>query len=271
MKPAVKGTHIPVTRNINLIAVTGRLADGRPIFSTAAGDRRFPQFNNVVLHESVGNSNYNGLSLTLNKRFSHSFQMQALYSWSHAIDDAPEENVLDSGSLTLSDPLNRARDRGNGLSDRRHIITISGVLTPSVKLSNRGLNYFLNHNQFSFLLNGGSSDIFNIVGNRNLTNNAQAAAVTRPLFIGRNTFRGQPIAQFDLRYSRFLPFKSERYKAEFLGEVTNLFNHTNPTAYNLTAPVDTAGNIILPLPAAYGSATGTRDQRLFQLGLKFIF
>ena len=225
----------------------------------------------MVLQESVGNSNYNGLSLSLNKRFSRGFQMQGLYSWSHAIDDAPEENVLDSGALTLSDPLNRASDRGNGLSDRRHIFTISGVLTPSDKLSNRGLNYLLNHNQISFLFNGGSSDVFNIVGNRNLTNNAHSSSVTRPLFIGRNTVRGQAIAQFDLRYSRFIPLKSERYKAEILGEFANLFNHTNATGYNLTAPVDAAGAIILPLPAAYGGATAARDQRLFQLGFKFIF
>ncbi len=266
-----KGTHIPVTRQINRVVTTGRLADGRPIFSTATADRPFPQYNNVTLHESVGNSNYNGLNLSLNKRFSRGFQVQATYTWSHAIDDAPEENVLDSGNLTLSDPTNRRIERGNGLSDRRHIITISGVLAPTFKLSNTGWNYLLNNNQLSFLINGGSGDVFTITGNRDLTNNPQATVVTRPLFIGRNTVRGQAIAQFDMRYSRFIPFKSDRYRAEILAEFTNLFNHTNVTGYNTSVPVDTAGNIILPTPVTFLRASATRDPRLFQLGFKFIF
>ncbi|MCA1604377.1 MAG: TonB-dependent receptor, partial [Acidobacteria bacterium] len=71
-----KGTHIPVYRNINPINPIGSLADGRPIFSStiSAATRLYPQFNNVLLAESVGNSNYTAGTISLNKRFWSGYQ-----------------------------------------------------------------------------------------------------------------------------------------------------------------------------------------------------
>ena len=91
-----KGTHIPVYRNINVAPTGDFLADGRPKLKPGAV---FPQFSNVIMAESVGNSNYNGLNLTLNRRFSKGLEFAATYTWSHAIEDAPEQNVLDSSNL----------------------------------------------------------------------------------------------------------------------------------------------------------------------------
>src|SRR5262249_3021651 len=142
-----KGTALPVARNINFIKVISRLPDGRPVFSTAPADRLYPQFNNIYVDESVGNSNYNGLSVSLNKRFAHDFQLQASYIYSHAIDDAPEENSVDSARQTQSDPTDRSRDRGSSLSDRRHIFTFSGVWAPTFQASNGTVNYLINNNQ----------------------------------------------------------------------------------------------------------------------------
>jgi hypothetical protein len=266
-----KGTGLPIARNINFIRVLSRLPDGRPVFSTAAVDRLYPQFNNIYVDESVGNSNYNGFSVSLNKRFAHDFQLQANYLYSHAIDDAPEENSVDSARVTQSDPTDRSRDRGSSLSDRRHIFTFSGVWEPTFQASSQAVNYLINHNQLGFIVNTTAGEPYNITANRNLLGYAEPARVSRPNFIGRNTFSGTPIAQVDLRYSRFIPLKSERYKIEVLGEFTNLFNHTNVSlAYNLTQPVDTLGNPT-PAPGTFGTSTTTRDPRYFQLGFKFLF
>jgi len=51
-----KGTHLPVYRNINLIPNGATLADGRPIFGSGHVNSLF---NNILMAESVGNSNYN--------------------------------------------------------------------------------------------------------------------------------------------------------------------------------------------------------------------
>lgn len=275
-----KGSHIPIHRQINRITASSRpcvlktpadfdcrLPDGRPVFSSADPNRLFPQFNNVLLMESAGNLIYNGFSLSLNQRFSHGAAVQGAYTWSHAIDDAPEAYVLDSGDLSLSDPLNRRRDRGNSLSDRRHIVTISGVLNPSIDSSTPVLNYLVNHNQFSFIFNGGSGDVFNITASRELLNMAEPSRVSRPNFVGRNTVQSQRIAQFDLRYSRFVPI-TERYRIEVLGEFNNLFNHTQVTGLTTVATVDLLGNITAPPTFR---ASDAREARHFQLGFKFIF
>jgi hypothetical protein len=255
------------------------LADGRPVFSTANADKVYPQFGNVYIDESVGNSNYNALTFTVNKRFSHDFQMQLNYAWSHAIDNAPEENVLDSGAgIAISNPQNARSDRGNSPTNRPHIVTLNGVWDPTFKLGNKFMNTLMNHNQLAFFFNGASGDAFNIVSNANLLGFSEASRVSRPNFVPRNTFRGQNIYQTDLRYSRFIPLKGERLKLELMGEASNVFNHTNPTGYSLTVPVFTsaaAGIVGNPNVAAFPSSlytsTATRDPRYIQAGLKVIF
>jgi hypothetical protein len=122
-----RGNRLPVIRNINLVPSGQQLADGRPVFGSA---RVFPGFGNILSAESVGQSVYNGLNFTLNKRLSRGFEMFATYTWAHAIDDAPEQNNIDSPNFLLSDPTNRRRDRGNSLTDRRHAFNGNLLYTP---------------------------------------------------------------------------------------------------------------------------------------------
>ena len=100
-------------------------------------------------------------------------------------------------------------------------------------------------------------------------NNDQSTGGTfqRPLFIGRNTYRGPSTYQLDVRYSHIFPIR-ERYRAGFFAESTNLLNHTNVTGVNTAATVDAAGAITAAPSYAWTSAI---DQRLMQLGFKFNF
>jgi hypothetical protein len=61
---------------------------------------------------------------------------------------------------------------------------------------------------------------------------------------------------------------SEKKSLEFLAESTNITNTLNVTNLNTTAQVDPLGNMLVPAPNA---ATGARDQRLIQLGVRFNF
>jgi len=113
-----------------------------------------------------------------------------------------------------------------------------------------------------------SGDVFNIGSNRVLNNDqATGVAFQRPLYVGRNTYRGPGTYQLDVRYSRIFPIR-ERFRAEFFAESTNLLNHTNVTGVNTAATVDAAGAIIAAPSYAWIAAI---DQRLIQLGLKFNF
>ena len=268
-----KGTHIPVYRNINAVPTGNFLADGRPILRTGAV---FTQFNNILDAESVGNSNYNGMNVTLRKRYSKGYEFFLTYTWSHALDDAPERNILDSSNLMPEDPTNRRRDYGNSFSDRRHAFTGSGVLSPHFDVASP-VKYLVNNNQLTFIMLATSGDIFNIGSNQSLNKDPTVPnQLQRPLFIGRDTFRGPAIYEFDMRYSRFFPI-TERIRPEFLAEFTNLFNHSNfaggsPTsgaAINAIATVDAAGNITKP--PSFARANTIMDSRLMQLGFRLTF
>jgi hypothetical protein len=259
------GTHLPVYRNINLVPSGTFLADGRPIFSSA---RVYPGLANILSAESVGKSSYNGFNLNLEKRLSHGVLLSAYYTWSHAIDDAPEQNNIDSSNFLLSDPTNRQRDRGNSLTDKRHSFNMTGVFAPQFNITNPTAKYLANHNQLSVTIQAASGDLFNMGSNRVLNGDSSTGTnFQRPLFIGRNTLRAPSVFEWNARYSRFFPI-TERYNAEFLAETTNLTNTLNVTGINFNAQVDPAGNITTP---ASQGATSARDQRLIQLGVRFHF
>ena len=260
-----RGNRLPVIRNINLVPSGQQLADGRPVFGSA---RVFPGFGNILSAESVGQSVYNGLNFTLNKRLSRGFEMFATYTWAHAIDDAPEQNNIDSPNFLLSDPSNRRRDRGNSLTDRRHAFNGNLLYTPVLQGGSRVLRYLVNGNRFAVIATIQSGDVFNMGSNRVLNGDPSTASTfQRPLFIGRNTLRAPRTSEFDVRYTRLFPV-GERMKLEFIAESTNIFNRTNVVGLNSTATVDAAGNIVAWPSLAW---TAALDQRLVQLGFKFSF
>jgi hypothetical protein len=260
-----KGTRLPVYRNLNVVPSGAYLADGRPIFSTTA--RVYPGFNNILSAESAGNSNYNGLNVTIEKRWGRIGQLFGTYTWSHAIDDAPEQNNIDSTAF-LSDSTNRHRDRADSLTDKRHVFNMTAVFQPEFRAENRWANRLLNGNMFALTVQAASGDLFNIGSNRVLNlDSSEPAAYQRPLFIGRNTLRGPAIFELNARYSRFFPI-SDRYKLEVFAETTNLPNRLNATTLNSTAIVDPAGVTFAPASRAI---TAARDQRLVQMGLRWQF
>jgi hypothetical protein len=260
-----KGTGLPIYANTNLIASGNSLADGRPIFGTT---RINPAFNNIVVAQSVGSSNYNGMTLTLNQRNVKGFEGFATYTWSHAIDDAPEQNNIDSAGGWLSDITNRRRDKATSLNDRRHAMNITGIWSPKYQLSSGVARYLVNNNRLSLSLIGMSGDIFNIGSNRVLNGDPTAvAAMQRPLFIGRNTLRGPRTVQLDARYARLFPIK-EKQTIEFFAETTNLFNRTNVTNLVSNATVDVRGFITAQPTQQW---TAALDQRLVQFGINFRF
>jgi len=76
---------------------------------------------------SVGDSIYHALQTRLQRRFRHGISMQALYTFSKSIDDS--STFGGAGNTVAQNWLDLAAERGLSSFDRRHVLTMSWVLT----------------------------------------------------------------------------------------------------------------------------------------------
>lgn len=268
------GRHIPIYRSVNRINPVGALADGRPIYSdtVSAATRMDPRFNDILLAEASGNSNYNAFTAQLNKRFSKGYQFSANYTLSKSMDDAPEQNLVatQAGGLVQQDPTNHRRDYGPSLADQRHTFVLSFVGRPDFHFENKAWNYLLNNNQFGIIATANSGERFNIIAATDI-NKDGFNGTDNPVGITRNSGTTPKQVNVDFRYSRFIPF-TERLRLEVFGEFVNVFNINSIYQINsLTVTTDALGNATGPLPSTTNRPVTSLDARQFQIGLKFRF
>jgi outer membrane receptor protein involved in Fe transport len=115
-----KGTDLNIERNYN------QLVNGaHPITALSASSPIDPgmPLGNILVYESDGNSSYNGLWVTANKRVTKGLQFSTAYTWSHSIDD----NSRNQQGLVIQNSNNIEGDRGNSDFDTRQRIVVSGV------------------------------------------------------------------------------------------------------------------------------------------------
>lgn len=240
-----EGRQLQWLHNTNLINPLGTLLDGRPVFDPRvnAGTRANPAFNNVTLQDVGASSKYNALEVNYEHRFSRGLVVSGHYIYSHTISDAPDVNGFEQNLVYVEDTTDRLRDRGNSYINRPQSFTASALWSPRVKMENSILTRLLNDNEFGVLTNVASGDEQNITARTNVPLNGDSllTSLNRPLDIGRNTVRGPNIFQFDLRYTRTLFTLKERFRAQFLTEATNIFNHPNVTSLNTVVTVDSIG------------------------------
>jgi hypothetical protein len=122
---ASKGTHLRLTRNLNQTFLNAALVATRPFPALSPASPIAPgvPLQNITFRESTGNSSYNALWVTANKRLSGGLQFNASYTFSKSID----YNSQSSQGVTLQDSNNIKGDRGLSDFDARHRFVISGL------------------------------------------------------------------------------------------------------------------------------------------------
>lgn len=96
-------------------------------------------FASVGVQDSAGNTNYNSLQVSLQKRLSHGLMFQASYTWAHALGDASGYfgSGAAPGATRIVDPYNFGLDYGDTTSDARHRFVINyNYALPIPKLNN---------------------------------------------------------------------------------------------------------------------------------------
>lgn len=249
-----RGLHLILSRNVNVPTLTASQAAQLGIANLG---RPNPNFANISRYESSGNSYYNGLTVSFNRRFKGRFGGRVSYTFSKAID-----NAGNAFFFTPQDNFNLRDERGLSDNDQRHVLAISGTLAmpegAGKALWRRALTGF----QLSPIFRYGSALPFNIVTGTDRNNDTTVN--DRPVGVGRNTGKGFDFASFDARLSRRIRL-SERVGLEVMAEGFNLLNRAN-----FQLPNNTFGTGATP-NATFGKPTGAADPRQLQFGLRLSF
>jgi hypothetical protein len=270
------GSHIQLDHEINY-KQNGNFTPGvGPLFSRI--DPTIAQFND---YSSIGNSGYNGLTVSVTKRYSAYSQFQVNYTYSHAIDDVTDYNSAFVGH----DPSNLQLERGTSAFNITHSFVANAVLYSPFKA---GKDHNVLARAFADItlapvVQLRSGIPFSLLLGADA--NGDTHTGDRPIYASRNTGRGGPFYSWDMRLNKqFYVSRDKGVRAEFIVEAINLLNHTNFEAVNnfvglnpkyLIGPFapgvfNATGDRNLPSTAPLGF-TSAFDPRRFQFGLKIAF
>lgn len=248
---STRGRQLVLARNVNVPTLTA--AEATKLGVPNLG-RPNPNYGNISRYESSGDSWYNGMTVSLNRRFRDWAGMRFSYTFSKAID-----NTGSAFFFTPQDNFNLRGDRGLSDNDQRHVLALGGTLavpgTGHRSIFGRVVSGF----QLNPIFRYGSALPFNILTGTDRNNDTNLN--DRPVGVGRNTGRGFSFASFDLRLSRRVRF-TESIGLEVIAEAFNLFNRANLQLPNGTWGAGTTPN------ATFGLPTSAADPRQFQFGLR---
>jgi hypothetical protein len=118
-----KGTHLTTYYNYN------RQQYGlAPCSNSAPAGCNFSALGAINTQATIGNSSYNALQVSLNRRFTAGLQFGAAYTWSHAIDDSPD--AYDAYAENGGTPVNYrdlAAERSSSDYDMRNRLVLNGM------------------------------------------------------------------------------------------------------------------------------------------------
>jgi len=257
----------------------------------------YPYIAPTFYDRSVGNGNYNGLQVSLDRSYTNGLSYAVAYTFSKSIDVGGDGYYGVEGGVP-QDAYNPARyDRSVSGLDLTHILSVNTLYEIPVGRGKRfstghgGLDYILGGWQINNLFQAhsgiaftplSSSDIantgqalsyehLNLVGNPGLSNRSAAewfntaAYATPALFTfgnaGRNSLRGPSYWNLDTSLFRLFPVGEGR-QFEFRIEGFNVLNHVN-----LGQP-----NNDINSGKAFGTINSTANTaRQVQLAAKFVF
>jgi outer membrane receptor protein involved in Fe transport len=244
---------------------------------------------NPTMNMSIGESRYDGINFGIRRRMSNGIQMNAWYTLAKAVGrggqaaDELTTNLVQDSTDPLSDVMLGPALR----TDARHKVTVSAVIQApwgvTVSPVFRYRSALPMHIWYGYdnNLDGVSNDIYptayrfkDVDDAGNPTFEEMGACETI------NCGRGAPLSQFNLRVAKSIPIRGTA-RVELFGEVFNLFNAINP-AFNTVGAASYSAfftgtlanhspNTVFMKPQAYAGDNGQPEQRVGQIGFRFVF
>jgi hypothetical protein len=284
-----RGAHITRNHDINPFKASGPVSplSATPTFVRFPGPGQTTDFRNPFRlqdnnYESTANSFYHAGTIQVTKRLSHHFSINSNYTFSKAIDEVTDFN----SDFSAQNPLDIRADRALSAFDQRHRFVFSGVFLSPFN-GDSTMDRILGGWVLSPIFIAGSGRPFNVLLGID-ANGDGVSTRDRPCLrsasdqpcapgsnLGRNTGRGEPYYNVDMRLARRFSFAESKY-FELTFEAFNLFNHTNFIGINNfvgTTPITTAhptGRRGLAPTQPFGF-TAAAPARQLQFGARFNF
>lgn len=240
-----------------------------------------PSITQSNTYSSIGNSMYNGLTVSLTKRYSSHFQAQVNYTFSKAIDDVTDFNSQFASFF----PTRLYLERGISAYNVPHNFVANAVYSTPFKAGSGEpfWSRILTDMTLAPILQMRSGVPFSIrvPSAINSTPPNGHDLYARPWYVERNTGIGPDYYAFNMRLTKDFYIDRERgLKLQAIVEGTNLLNHTNFSSVNdifspgdpflLTGPFNVTGNKSLSPTDPLGFTSAFPGRQL-QFGLRFAF
>jgi hypothetical protein len=247
----LRGRGIIMQRNVNVPTLTAAQAAALGVPNLG---RPNPSFGNISQYQSIGDSWFNGLTLSIRTLNAGWGSVRASYTLSQALDDAG--NAFFS---TPQDNFDILADKGPSDNDQRHRVVVSGTLGDgSASAMRRALGGF----QLGYVLSYAAGVPFNpVTGN---DRNNDTTVNDRPVGAGRNSVRQPSTSSLDVRLSRSFALRRAN-RLDAMVEAFNVLNHPNVLNVNNTFGTGALSNGTFGQPTVFG------DPRQIQLGVRWSF
>lgn len=284
----VRGEHLSRTRDINLfppqpvsVNLPGLGARTLLRYPGPQGSpfRPMSNFGRVEAFDSGGDSFYNGLTLSLKRRFASRYQVTLAYTFSKAIDTMAEFtavvpfNSIDEPKMPQYGVLPNL-DRGPSVNDQRHRVVTNFVwdLDYFRNMSSPVARYLLGGWSLSGIILAQTGQPYSngVGGDPNNDTNTFTDRVPQD---GRNTNYAPTISNWDLRVTKSIPIY-ERLKFQMSLDAFNAFNQANFVASNVRngrysfVAATTSFN---PTTDFGTYASQTLDNRILQISAKIVW
>jgi hypothetical protein len=275
--------HLLSQVNLNQLA-PGTLQANRGVNAEAL--RPYLGYSSILYAGHRGSSEYNGLTVSAERRFYRGLTFQLAYTFSRGIDYGSDKRDL--AMITT----NLRADKGISSFDRTHVLALSYVYEVPFFRSGplavarpvfggwqfAGFTMFQSGLPTSILISGdvagvsgGGSQRANVVGNGTLSrgertlkafiNTSAFAVPAQGAFgnSGRNNIRRPGTNNWDVSISKYVPIH-ERLKLQLRGELFNIWNHLSYNNFQ-----NTLGN------SGFGAINGADPARVIQVALRATF
>ena len=276
----VRGTHLARTLNVNLpppVTLTAANAAslgvpdpmpqqiGREVFSPARLD---PQFGDIYELSNSASSNYNGVSLTFERRMNDELAFSASYTYSKTYDDASDYDEQPQNPYQLRDEYALSRQN----ETQRFVFNALWELPigdeedkPADQQSNPGwLTRTFEHIEVAPIFTAESGHPVNLLTGVDSNESHAFPLSSRPIGFGRDSFQNPAIVNMDFRVLKYFPFGATRH-LDVVAEFFNLFNHPNVLEINTVF-----GSGAAPI-AGFGQPLEGMNARQVQFSLDFEF